>query len=583
MKLGWLIALAAVSGAVAAHRAAAAMDSPPGATLPWQTYEAETAKTNGTILGPDFIGRTPAREASGRSCVRLAGTGDFVEFVAQADAQGLVVRYCIPDSPDGRGIDTTLGLYINGQSRAKLAMTSRLTWLYGKYPFNNQPASGSPRHFWDELRLMPDTIHKGDLIRLQKDMDDSAAEYLIDLIDLEAVPPPLPRPSDSLSVTDFGATGNGRTENRSAFQSAIAAAKEQHKSVWVPPGSFVVKGPIEVSDVAIHGAGMWYSTLVGVDDYTSDNRVAVYGKGSNVTLSDFAVTGKLNYRNDSEPNDGLGGSFGTGSVIRNIWVEHTKTGAWLVNTDGLLVEGCRFRDTIADGINLCVGMRNTTVRNCTTRGTGDDCFAMWPATYTKPTYTAGGNRFVHCTGQLPFLAQAFSIYGGEDNRVEDCEAIDIPYGAGLFASTTFPTNFGFRGTTTYRNVRLIRAGDADGAIATVANRLDLQRLRFHNIEAIDNPTDGIRFISMKGHALRDAEFDQVRIVNAGVAGAGCGIIAAAGAVGSASFSNVTVVNPKTAGWRNDAADFRFVCDDDAASGNASSAAGNESPVASAAK
>ena len=121
-----------------------------------------------------------------------------------------------------------------------------------------------------------------------------------------------------------------------------------------------MKGPIEVSDVVIRGAGMWYSTLVGVDDYTPDNRVAIYGNGSNVSLADFAILGKLNYRNDSEANDGIGGSFGTGSSIRNIWVEHTKTGAWLVNSDGLVVEGCRFRDTIADGINLCVGMRNTT-------------------------------------------------------------------------------------------------------------------------------------------------------------------------------------------------------------------------------
>ena len=81
---------------------------------------------------------------------------------------------------------------------------------------------------------------------------------------------------------------------------------------------------------------------------------------------------------------------------------------------------------------------------------------MWPATYLQSIYPAGSNRFVHCTGQLPFFAQAFSIYGGDGNSVEDCEAIDIPYGAGLFASTTFPSEFGFRGTTPYRRVRITR-------------------------------------------------------------------------------------------------------------------------------
>ena len=230
--------------------------------------------------------------------------------------------------------------------------------------------------------------------------------------------------------------------------------------------------------------------------------MAIYGNGANVNLADFAIIGKLNYRNDDEPNDGIGGSFGTGSTIRNIWIEHTKTGAWIVNSDGLVVEGCRFRDTIADGINLCIGMRNTVVRNCSARGTGDDCFAMWPATYAKSTYTHGSNRFLHCTAQLPFLAQAFSIYGGEGNSVEDCEAIDIPYGAGLFASTTFPTEFGFRGRTMYRRNHLTRSGDRDGAIGLYANLIDLAGLRFEDIDVADSPADGIKFTSIKRSARR---------------------------------------------------------------------------------
>jgi hypothetical protein len=549
LMLGLAALPALVQAAPAAER---------GATVPWVTYEAEQAKTNGTVVGPDYTGQTAAREASGRRCVRLAATGQHVEITAKADAQGVVVRYSIPDSADGTGADATLSLYINGQLRKKLPVTSKYCHLYGEYPFTNKPSSGSPRNFWDELRLMPGSILAGDVIRLQKDADDAAAEYLIDLIDLEPVPPRLEMPANALSVTDFGATADDQSDDRPAFLSAIAAARQQKKSVWIPPGSFVVKGALKVSDVTIRGAGMWHSTLVGVDEYTPENRVAIYGDGSNVTLADFAIFGKLNYRNDSEPNDGIGESFGTGSTIRNIWVEHTKTGAWVVNSDGLVVEGCRFRNTIADGINLCVGMRNTLVRNCTARGTGDDCFAMWPAVYRKSTFPHGSNRFVNCTAQLPFLAQGFSIYGGEGNSVEAGDVADIPYGAGLFASTTFPSEFGFRGTTTYRNVRITRAGGSDGAIGTVANLIDLAGVRFEEIEVIDSPTDGIKFTSMNGHVLRDAAFDRVRIVNPGAAGAGHGIVEAQGALGSATISNVAVVNPKTGGWQDNADGFELI-------------------------
>jgi len=539
------------------HRASAAAYER-GAAVPWVTYEAEHATTNGTVVGPDFTGNSAAREASGRQCVCLAGTGQFMEFTAKADAQGLVVRYCIPDSPDGRGISATLSLYINGKLHNKLPMTSKFAYLYGNYPFNNQPSSGTPRHFWDEVRIMPGELHRGDVIRLEKDAQDTATQYLIDFVDLETIPAPLEQPANSVSVTEFGANPAGQIDARPAFQAAIAAAKEQHKIVWIPQGQFAIKGPIEVSDVVIQGAGMWYSTLVGVDGYTPDNRVAVYGNGSNVTLADFAILGKLNYRNDSEANDGIGGSFGTGSSIRNIWVEHTKTGAWLVNSDGLTVEGCRFRDTIADGINLCVGMRGTTVRNCTARGNGDDCFAIWPASYAKSTYEAGHNRIVNCTAQLPSLAQGFSIYGGDGNSVENCQAIDIPYGAGILASTMFPTEFGFRGTTNYRGIDITRSGDRDGAVAVMTNLLELTGVHFEDVNVFDSTTDGIKFQSIAGRALGDATFNQVRIVNPGVAGAGSGIVAAHGAVGLATITNVTVVNPKTNSYENDAPGFNLV-------------------------
>jgi hypothetical protein len=549
--LGLAASLALVPGSGAAEAGR-------GAIVPWMTYEAEQATTNSTVLGPDYTGRTPAREASGRRCVRLSATGEFLEFTAKSDAQGLVVRYCIPDSADGRGANATLSLYINGKLSKKLPMTSRFSYLYGTYPFNNQPSSGTPRHFWDEVRTMPGTIHGGDVIRLQKDSDDAARQYLIDFVDLETVPAALEKPANSLSVTDFGATANDQSDDRPAFLAAIADAKAHHKSVWIPPGRFVLKGPLPLSDVAMSGAGMWYSTLIGVDDYTPGNRVTISGNGSNVTLADFAIIGNLNYRNDAEPNDGLGGSFGSGSSICNIWVEHTKTGAWLVNSDGLLVEGCRFRNTIADGVNLCIGMRNTIVRNCTSRGGGDDCFAMWPATYAKSIYQPGGNRFINCTAQLPFLAQGFSIYGGDANSVENCQAIDIPYGAGLFASTTFPTEFGFRGMTSYRRIAITRSGDADGAIGTVANLVDLAGLRFEDVDVIDSPTDGIKFTSINGRILSDTTFNRIRIVNPGVSGIGSGIVEAKEAVGSATLSNVTVINPKTKAYQNNAAAFNLI-------------------------
>ena len=517
-----------------------------GATVPWITCEAEHADTTGNVVGPDYTPHTPANEASGRGYVKLTTNGQYVSFTAKTSANGLVVRYSLPAPAQGQKTDATLSLYINKSFKAKLSMTSRFCYLYGNYPFSNQPAMGSPRRFWDELRVMPGDIHPGDIVRLQKDAGDVAQEYRIDFVDFESIQPPLVQPAGSVSIEDFGARSPDGVDCRPAIIRASEAARAQHKMIWIPPGRFTVKGSLDVNDIEIRGAGMWYSTLVGTNDYSEQNRVAINGAGSNIHLSDFAIVGNLTYRSDREANDGLVGSYDENSTIRNIWVEHTKTGAWLTNSQGLLVEGCRFRDTIADGINLCLGMRNTTVRNCTARGGGDDCFAVWPAVYAESRYHAGGNRFTHCTAQLPFLAQGFSIYGGDSNTVDDCLAIDIPYGAGLFASTTFPTEFGFSGTTTFEHIHLTRAGESNGAVATVANLRDLSGLRFTNIKVMESPTDGIKFISMNGHALSDTNFDHIYIERPGVSGKGYGIVVTPDAVGSANLHDVTVVGPRTA-------------------------------------
>ena len=129
-----------------------------------------------------------------------------------------------------------------------------------------------------------------------------------------------------------------------------------------------------------------------------------------------------------------------------------------MNSQGLVVNSCRFRNTIADGINLSVGMRSCTVTNCTARGTGDDCFAIWPATYLTPVYPPGLNVITHCTAQMPFLANGGAIYGGDSNRIEDCLFQDIPYDCGILISTTFAVSTNFSGTTVAQRCDLNRCG-----------------------------------------------------------------------------------------------------------------------------
>lgn len=435
-----------------------------GANVPWTTYgAANMTVSGGTILGPDYSHNTPASEAVGRECVQLNGTGQYAQFTAQAAANAIIVRYSVPDTSKGGGTNYTISLYTNGVFVEKLPLTSMYSWLYGNYPFTNNPTAGSQRNLYDEVRTNNLNINPGDVVRLQVDSTDTATNYDINLVDLENVAAPLSQPAGYVSITQWGADPTGVTNSTAAFQTA--AQQSTYQNIWIPPGIYLIEGTISVaSNHTFQGAGMWYTTLIGnpaVYNTTPTSRVTVSGQGSNINLADFAIKGFLNYRNDSEANDGLGGYYGTGSSIRRIWVEHTKTGAWIENSQGLVVDSCRFRDTIADGINLNIGMQNTTVTNCTTRGTGDDCFAMWP-TSTGGTYPCSGNVITFCTAQTPWLANGGAIYGGANNRIQNCQFYDTTYGCGVLISTTFGVGGNtFSPTTVVQNCDIVRCGGYD--------------------------------------------------------------------------------------------------------------------------
>jgi hypothetical protein len=547
-----------------------------GATVPWTTYEAEAMTTTGTILGPQYGPNVVASESSGRQCVSLTSTGQYVQFTAQAAANSLIVRYSVPDTANGTGTNYTISLYQNGTFVEKLQVTSIYSWLYGSYPFTNNPASGSPRNFFDEARTNGLSINAGDVIRLEKDATDTAATYNLDLVDLENTAAPLTAPANSLSIMNYGAGGAGATDDTAALNGCISAAIAQSKSVWLPAGTYMITSSINLpNNITIQGAGMWYTMLVGSPTlYTnSSRRVTLNGNGSNIHLSDFAIVGKLNYRNDSEPNDGLGGSYGTGSTISRVWVEHTKTGAWLVNSQGLVVDSCRFRDTIADGINLCVGMNSTTVTNCTCRGTGDDCFPIWPATYTGQNYTPGSNVITHCTAQLPFLANGGAIYGGKNNRIEDCLFQDFTYGCGVLLSTTFAVGPNvFSGTNVVQRCDFNRCGGYDpgwhwrGALQICVDnvsvsgaQLNIPALNLNNLNISNSISRGLDInspgssVSSGIGTLSNAIMANVNISTYGLGASGQhGLWASNNAVG-----NLTVSNCLLSEYKDDSANFTF--------------------------
>lgn len=494
-----------------------------GADRPWRTYLAQDMRTNAPVLGPRYDPNQVETESSGQRCVRLTARRDYVEFVVQAPANAMVVRYSLPDHPEGGGVSSSLTLYRNGRPVRDIAITSKYAWVYGRYPFSNKPSAGRPRRFYDEVRLKGLAFAKGDVIRLQK-ADDAAAWCIVDLVDLENVAPPAAATANALSPMDFGAGGKGETDDTRALRDCITEAAKRGMGVFAPPGTYRLTGEIGVpSNMTFQGAGAWHTTFVGDPDLYAQpgRRVRFVLAGRNTHLADFAIVGNLDYRNDAEPNDGVMGVHASDCTLSRIWVEHTKVGMWFFGCANMVVEGCRFRNTMADGINLCTHSRDCLVENCTTRNTGDDGFAIWPAAFdhshiqTAPP--PGRNVIRRCTAELPYLANGGAIYGGADNRIEDCLFSDITAGCGILISSTFPTadkthgiDYNFSGVTIARNCRLVRCGGFDhdwawrAALQICVDQTDISGVSLSRIDVRDSLSDGFSVVGAGARIGPDA-------------------------------------------------------------------------------
>lgn len=506
-----------------------------GATLPYTEIEAENAATNGTIIGPDYTFTHLASEASGRKAVTLT-QGQYVEFTLPRAANSIDVRYSIPDSPDGSGLTAPLSVYINGahnQNQA-LTLTSTYDWFYGGYPFTNNPKQGFAHHFFDEAHLLLGEMPAGTKVRLQVDPADTAPSYTIDLADFEEIAPPLAMPAGYISVTDpaYVADPTGKTDATQAIQHAIDAGEQQHKGVWLPPGKFLVTRHLMVDQVTLAGAGPWYSVLTGTG-------VGVYGNAAphpsqNVHLSDFAIFGQVMNRDDSADLNGIGGALGGGSVISDIWIEHTKVGIWLDGPfSGLTITGCRIRDLTADGINFHDGITHATVEQTEIRNTGDDGLAMW-----SEHHADANDAFLSNTVQLPILANDIALYGGANNRVTDNLVADsVTQGGGIHVGNRFNA-VPLSGTTTITNNTFIRAGCYDPNFA-----FGVGALWFY---AVDEPMSGKVIVSQ--NEIDDSVNEAIQFIGVGITNIALDHININGAgtfavqeqsPGAASFSFVT--------------------------------------------
>jgi polygalacturonase len=223
-------------------------------------------------------------------------------------------------------------------------------------------------------------------------------------------------PAGSLRPADFGAVGDGVTDDTAALQRALDAVPSGG-TLWLTPGAVYAHSDLLKARVAgehVAGAGILLAT--------NESRSAFWITAQNVTVDDVTFrTKQTTKRWDAYEQMGVRLAGVTGTVLRGINVEGSAAAGIYVGkscctapfkqSSDFLIENVSVSNTRADGIHITGGSHDGVVRRPTVSHSGDDGVAV-------VSYAADGVTCNHITIDSPTVAtstwgRGISVVGGD--------------------------------------------------------------------------------------------------------------------------------------------------------------------------
>lgn len=207
---------------------------------------------------------------------------------------------------------------------------------------------------------------------------------------------------DVVSVKDFGAVGDGVTDDTAAIQAAFNVAG----AIYIPPGTYKVTSTLTfIGNSEIFGAGpgvsilKWYGSNTGT--VLQDSSVATTSNiNLNVILRDFEIDGN---------SYATGSTFGLKcyrvgkALFDNLYIHDCgssllRWGYSQADSSDIVVSNCRLEYARAG--DACQGVgTNVTIRDCTVFSAGDTAYALLADTSptTNPSTLYSKNvSFINC-------------------------------------------------------------------------------------------------------------------------------------------------------------------------------------------
>lgn len=288
---------------------------------------------------------------------------------------------------------------------------------------------------------------------------------------------------DVISVKDFGAVGDGVTDDSAAIQKALNYANSIGGGVvFFPAGTYRKADTsatlVMYSNTTLQGVGD--ASVIFHDDKPTNARrdlLSVNSASENVAFKDFRISGTvLTYTNETNASQTLTGTNITGLRIENVTFEKLRYMATaFTSVNGAIFTNNRLTYIVRDGLR-CIASQNIVITNNVFRNVADDAVALHSLNASTFPYNesliVSNNVFEACQGIKVLGGKCVTIQGNTFRRMLRTPINVVTENSGTEgAANTISINisnnviedtFGDRGTNTYITVKSAISRYSDG-------------------------------------------------------------------------------------------------------------------------